>query len=185
MTTDPYPLSRFYYDAAQSSLTKNRPGFTLVEVLAASLILAVSTIVICQLCHHCINNHLMIGDYECAYRLADEIFERALARELPLPAHPDTLTGDFAPAHPEYAWSLTIKPAPRKNLYDLAVTVSWTAREKQYQITSATLMYDFLERPAEAAPIAPEPPPVGPPVSPIPQSPLIPPQDPSKPTPTP
>jgi Tfp pilus assembly protein PilV len=148
-----------------SKLPLRLSGFTLVEVLLASLILALSTVAITQLCRRCISNHLLIGEYQCAYQLADELLDRALARELALPTQQAVLTGDFAPENPEYAWSLTIHPTPRKSLYNLAVTISWTARENQYSVAANSLMYDFLERPGAAPPSEPPPPPAPAPVT--------------------
>ena len=117
-----------------------RSGFTLVEALVSSLILAAGVVVIGGLTQRCAHTAVRGLEYEQAYRLLDETLDRVTALGLPASDEP-IVRGDFGPRHPAYHYQLHITPAQIPDLYDVTAHVQWHAGQHQYQVTAATQIY--------------------------------------------
>lgn len=122
---------------------KRVKGFTLVEALAGSLLLAVVAVVVCGLSHRCMVNNRRGMEYEQAYRLADECLERVSAtgpREL---VHKGSLSGDFGQRYPNYQYQLEIELTESTDLWQVTAAVRWGVDGNEYEIQVTTLLYDL------------------------------------------
>ena len=122
---------------------KNRDGFTLIEALLSSLILAVGAMVICGLSQSCLRNTLRGWEYEQGYRLIDECLDIVAAGEAGELAGKEIIEGDFGQRYPNYTYALKIKPEGSENLYEVTAIVRWEVGPQQYEVEATTLIYDW------------------------------------------
>ena len=116
-------------------------GFTLVEALVGSLILAVGAVVICGLSRRCIENNVRASRYEQAYRLLDECLDRVAALAPAEMAQRRSIDGDFGDRHVGYRYAVLIEPAESSGLYRVTAKVFWQQQDMGYEIEATTLMY--------------------------------------------
>lgn len=121
----------------------HKTGFTLVEALMGSLILAVGAVVICGLSHRCMYNQRRGMEYEQAYRLLDECLDKVVATWAVETTHNTTLQGDFAPRYPAYSYTVQLEPSELgDNLCRVTARVSWQVQSDEYDVQATTLVYD-------------------------------------------
>ena len=92
-------------------------GFTLIEALLSSLILAVGAVVICSLSQRCVVNNVRGWEYEQGYRLVDERLDWVLAEGVGKLAGEEIIRGDFPRRYPDYKYEVKIEPMEREKLY--------------------------------------------------------------------
>lgn len=107
------------------SIHRHRSGFTLVEALAAGMILAVSAGAIGSAVSHSLQSLRLARDTQRAAELLDQTVTRIdligperLLREGPL-------QGAFDRPDEKYSWEATITSRSQGHLYDVSVLVSW------------------------------------------------------------
>jgi prepilin-type N-terminal cleavage/methylation domain-containing protein len=124
--------------ALTSAAARGRvPGFTLIEVLAAFVLIAVVLPAVTTGISVCVKAEAQARMLMEAARLADSKLE-----ELRTYASQDnrTLSGDFSPEHPEFRWtsgSITYDDY----LQELMVIVSWTEASGERSFSLSTLLY--------------------------------------------
>ncbi len=121
-------------------------GFTLIEVLISSVILAGGAIVIFSLSQRCLRNTIRGIEYEQAYRLLDETLDTIPAGDLIKMAQKGTAPGDFGSRYPAYKYELTFKPTKTNNLFHVTATITWHLARQQYQLQADTLLYPVGSR---------------------------------------
>ncbi len=121
-------------------------GFTLVEALVGSLILAIGAVVICGLSYRCIINNKRGLEYEQACRLLDECLDTVVAGRLEELIRTKRIEDDFGDRYPNYSYVLETKEVENSQLHRVTATVRWLVGEKQYQVRAATLMYPLEQR---------------------------------------
>ena len=129
-------------------MSGGKGGFTLIEALAASLILAVGAVIICGLCHRCMVNNKRGMEYEQAYRLIDECLDRVSAVGLEELIRKGSLSGDFGGRYPSYRYQLEIAPAGSMALWQVTAAVSWDVSGDEYEVKATTLLYDLNSGPS-------------------------------------
>jgi len=119
----------------------NRRAFTLVEVLAAAVILAAGAVVICSLSYRCSLNAARGAQYEHACRLLDEILDRTAAGDFPSLARTGSVEAAFPPPDDTFRYRLQSAPATGvPGLYEVTATISWLVDSHTYEIQAATLL---------------------------------------------
>jgi len=123
-------------------------GFTLVEALLSTMILAVGALVVCGLSKRCVVNNVRGWEYEQAYRLVDECLDRFVANVDRKWTKDEKIDGDFGQRFPNYKYQMTIESPSSKefsaeDLYRVTATVYWEVAGKKYQVQASTLIYDF------------------------------------------
>lgn len=110
-----------------------RTGFTLVEVLIAMAILAMALIAVLQMQTQSIS---MSG--EARFMTTASLLAQSKMADLEAEASPVNRDqkGDFAPDHPEYAWSIQVTDTPLARLKKIEVTVfhKRMTRDGAYQL---------------------------------------------------
>ena len=124
-------------------MKKYKKGFTLVEALAGSLILAVAAVVVCGLSHRCMVNNKRGMEYEQAYRLVDECLDRVTATGLEELIQKRSMSGDFGKRYPNYRYLLEIEPTEAMDLWQVTAKVSWEVSDDEYKVEATTLLYDL------------------------------------------
>ena len=120
-----------------------RGGFTLVEVLVASVILGAGAAVIWGLTRHCAESNERGAEYEQAYRLLDEVLDRLTVEGVAPNAGAGTIAGGFGRRYPGYQWAAEVEAAERMaGLYKVTATVSWEVLGQRYGEQVTTLVYD-------------------------------------------
>jgi general secretion pathway protein I len=121
---------------------KNRQGFTLIEVLAALMLMAIAL--------PAINRGISIASESAsaarfhneAAGLAESKLNEILATQQ---WQGGQMSGDFAPDFPQYRWQATVGDWPQDNsavgLQQLDVTVTWAFRNHDDSLTVSTLTY--------------------------------------------
>ena len=116
-------------------------GFTLIEALVSSVILAVGAVVVCGLAQRCAFNTARGVEYEQGYRLIDECLETVVASGVGQLSRQEKVTGDFGGRYPGYAYQVEISESDRAGLYEVLAEVSWRAAGQEYKVKGATLVF--------------------------------------------
>lgn len=122
-------------------LTPDSSAFTLVEVLAAAVILAAGAVVVCSLAYRCSLNAARGAQYEHACLLLDEILDRAAAGDFPNLARTGAVEAAFPP--PDHAFRYRLESTPANDvpgLYEVTASISWLVDSHTYEIQTATLL---------------------------------------------
>ena len=134
-------------DSPRSAVFSNwhmyKGGFTLIEALLSSLILAVGAVVVCGLSRHCLQNTVRGLEYEQGYRLLDECLDKVLVDGVGKLAHQETIYGDFGSRYERYKYEVKIEPTDAVDLYRVTAFVGWDVAGQEYQLQAMTLMYDL------------------------------------------
>ena len=126
----------------------HKSGFTMIEALLSSLILAVGAVVICGLSRRCTVNNVRGWEYEQAYRLLDECLDTvASGQDQPVSAA-NSIEGNFGDRYPNFRYQINVKPTTRGNLaavdlYEVTGIVDWDVGTQEYQVQATTLIYDL------------------------------------------
>ena len=118
-------------------------GFTLVETLAAGIILALSAAVLGLSVRQGMRSLAMARDYQQAAELLDETLTKI---DLIGPARVlayGPADGAFAPPNQRFRWSAAIDTSLNQSLYDVAVRISWrTPAGESHSLVAQTFLYD-------------------------------------------
>ena len=124
-------------------MTKSRNGFTLVEVLVAGVILALSAVALGLTVSNCIHSLSLARDYQRAAELLDKTFTKI---DLIGPArmfYEGPTQGVFNEPHHKFAWQAEIDSRLEGNLYQVTVRILWqTPSGKPRSIKAQTLLND-------------------------------------------
>jgi len=127
----------------------HKNGFTMIEALLSSLILAVGAVVICGLSQRCTVNNVRGWEYEQAYRLLDECLDTTVAggQNKPVSAA-NSMEGNFGDRYPNFRYQIDVKPTTGANLtavdlYEVTGIVHWDVGEREYQVQATTLTYGW------------------------------------------
>ena len=115
-----------------------RRGFTLVEVLASLVLVAIILPVAMK------GLALATGLAELARqrREAGALAETLLAESVATGEWQEGgQAGDFAPEHPQYGWTVDVQDWEGTYLRQVDVRVQWTARSQERSVTLTTLVY--------------------------------------------
>jgi type II secretory pathway pseudopilin PulG len=128
-----------------------RGGFTLVEALAAGVILALSAVVLGIAVTQGMRSLELARDYQRAAELLDRTLTKV---DLIGPARlllEGPTRGAFEPPHDRFAWQLDISPRLEGYLYEVTVQITWSSPRGERRSTVAqTLLNDPPDsRPAE------------------------------------
>ena len=125
----------------------HKSGFTMIEALLSSLILAVGAVVICGLSRRCTVNNVRGWEYEQAYRLLDECLDTvASGQDQPVSAA-NSIEGNFGDRYPNFRYQINVKPTTKGNLaavdlYEVTGIVNWDVGTQEYQVQATTLIYE-------------------------------------------
>ncbi len=125
---------------------RRKNGFTLVEALVGSLILAIGAVVICGLSYRCMINNKRGLEYEQACRLLDECLDTVAASRFEELIRTKRIEDDFGDRHPNYSFVLESTEVENSQLHRVTATVTWTVGKEEYQVQTETLMYPLEQR---------------------------------------
>lgn len=119
---------------------RHKHGFTLIEALVASVIMAAAVMTLCALSTRCLSRTKMNRQYELAWQLLD--------RQLTLIDHAGIdqflqqgiMEGVFPETNPTYQWKVQVITPTIDNLYRVNIVVWWALQNRRYQITTATML---------------------------------------------
>ena len=116
-----------------------RRGFTIVEVMAAIVVVA---IVLPALVH----GTLLCMDLAVHARMQAQAASLAQAKLSELAAtrtiDEAVQTGDFGQQWPQYRWTATVQSWEDSRLVELDVLVRWNRKGQEYDVAVSTLIYD-------------------------------------------
>ena len=127
-------------------------GFTLIEALVASLILAIAAVVVCGLCSRCMVNNKRGLEYEQACRLLDEVLDKSATIWLDKLITSENFSGDFSERYPDYQYQIESELTDDPHLHLVTATVSWQVLDNRYQVSTSTLIYTGGELATAAVP---------------------------------
>ena len=118
-------------------------GFTIIDALVGSLLLAIGAVVACGITQHCSQNWQRCIQYETGYRVLDECFEQALLQgPAPMMQQEQSLQQEVVRPCANYRCEFDITETEQNNLYEVTATVTWQAQEAVHELTSTSLIYD-------------------------------------------
>jgi len=121
-------------------MVKVRKGFTLVEVIVASIILCAAVLALGAISTRAVTATRLNRQYETAIALADKqltmIDYMGIDEFIKLGRN----QGKFPGPEPEYRWEVTTQSQEINNLYRVKVTVSWVERNQPYSVAIDTVL---------------------------------------------
>ena len=136
----------YVYREGGTGVIMRKNGFTLIEALVGSLILAIGAVVICGLSYRCMINNKRGVEYEQACRLLDECLDTAAAGSLEELIRTKRIEGDFGERHPNFKYILEAVEVENRQLHRVTATVKWTVGREEYQVQTTTLLYPLEQR---------------------------------------
>jgi len=126
----------------------HKSGFTMIEALLSSLILAVGAVVICGLSQRCTVNNVRGWEYEQAYRLLDECLDAVADGQDQHVSEVNNIEGNFGDRYPNFRYQINVKPTTSRkmaaaDLYEVTGIVHWDVGGQEYQVQATTLIYDW------------------------------------------
>jgi len=121
-------------------------GFTLVELLVATVLLAVGLAGVQAAVASCMGALGRADGYRTASLLAEQKMSELWTGQLP----PQTAEGDF-PDYEGYRWSLVVSDSEQEGLQDVLLTVVGPD-ERQFQVATLILAPTAAQTPAGEAP---------------------------------
>jgi general secretion pathway protein I len=116
-----------------------RRGFTLIEVMTAIVLVAIVLPTAMQGTMLCMDLAGHARRQAQAASLAQaKLAELAATRMIDEAVQ----TGDFGQQWPQYRWMATVEAWDDPRLLELDVSVIWTTRGRDYDVTISTLIYD-------------------------------------------
>lgn len=119
-------------------LRQKQKAFTLVETVAATLILSISVVVLSGIGVHSLKAAHAITTSEQAWDLVDR--QLTMIDYIGITSYKleGPTQGTFDNDGTEFFWQLEIEDTELDSVYDVAITVSWTEHLKAKQIESQT-----------------------------------------------
>lgn len=119
-------------------MRRRAAGFTLVEMVVATIVLAVGGVAAMMAISACVRT---VGDAE-SYSRAAMLAEMRLAE---LEARPDAVSsgeqqGDFGEEYPGYSWIQTVEPTDMPEVVRVTVTVTWPMGFRRGQASFTTML---------------------------------------------
>jgi len=120
-----------------------RRGFTVIEALAAGIILAGGSTIIALSVRQGLRAIGAARHYEVAAELLDQTLSRVdlIGPDAMLSAGP--ASGQFGPPYEQYAWTVQIEPLSTSHLYEVTARIDWSrASGGRGSVEAQTLMHD-------------------------------------------
>lgn len=118
---------------------KNRKGFTLVEVIAASIILCAVVMIAGAIGTHSLVGTRLNRRYEMAAAMADRQLSLIEFAGVDSIAEMGTLDGDSEDLGYLYHWEIATEYQEIDNLYLVTITVGWVEANHPYTLTIDTM----------------------------------------------
>jgi prepilin-type N-terminal cleavage/methylation domain-containing protein len=128
---------------------KSKKGFTLVEVIAASIILCAVVMIVGAIGTHSLVGTRLNRRYEMAASLADRQLSLIEYAGIDSIVEMGTLDGDSEELGYLYHWEVVTEYQEIDNLYLVTITVGWVEANRPYTLTVET-MFDGTTQTQEA-----------------------------------
>jgi hypothetical protein len=113
-------------------------GFTLVETIAANVILCGAVVTLGAIGTVCLTQTKLNSQYETAANLADRQLSLIDYIGVDTFVQEGQFDGEFESTGVKYVWRSDIMYLEIDNLYAIALTISWEHRNKQYSVVVET-----------------------------------------------
>ena len=115
-------------------------GFTLIEIIVASIILCGSVLVVSAISTRSLSGTKLNRQYEVAAALADR--QLALIDYMGVDSFIESgqTEGNFERIDAEYHWEAAAEFRDIDNLYLVNITVSWVERNRPYSVSVGTML---------------------------------------------
>lgn len=119
--------------------TKNNGGFTLVEVIAASVILCGAVMIVGSITTHALIGTRLDRRYEIAASLADKQLNMIDYVGIDSVGELGQMEGDIEESGDSYHWAVQTEYQEIDNLYLVKATISWVEANRPYSLTVDTM----------------------------------------------
>jgi len=117
-------------------------GFTLVETLAAAVILAASVMVLCSITSRCMDQASLHDDYDQAWSVLDRQLKTLDVTGVDKLLLEGQAEGTYEGFRKPFAWRMTIRDTDTTGLYEVAVSVTWEHQRRMHVIDATTWFYN-------------------------------------------
>jgi len=132
-------------ESATTSFVRRRhrhTGFTLIEVLVAGMILAISAAVMGTALSHAYASLSEARDERRAAILLDDLLTKIDMVGPARIADQGPRQGNFDGSDARFSWSVDIKSRPQGHLYDITATLSWASGKQNKSVQAHTYLND-------------------------------------------
>ena len=113
-------------------------GFTLIEIILASIILCASVLALGAICTRALGGTKLNRQYETAAGLAQKQLILIDYIGINNFIESDRTKGDFENLQPTYHWQVTTESLGIDNLYQVKVAISWIEHNQEFEIAVET-----------------------------------------------
>ena len=119
---------------------RTRKGFTLVEIVVASIILSGSVLALGAVSTRCLISTRLNRQYETAAALADKQLRMIDYMGIEVFVESGQTQGRFEEFEPEYSWEVSTEYREIDSLYFVNITVNWVERNRPREISIDTML---------------------------------------------
>ena len=119
--------------------TRNKKGFTLVEVIAASVILCGAVMIVGSIATRALIGTRLNRRYEKAASLADKQLNMIDYVGIDTISEQGVMEGDIDESGETYHWSIETEYQELDNLYLVTATISWVEANRPYRLIVDTM----------------------------------------------
>lgn len=118
----------------------NKKGFTLVEIILASVILCGAVLTLGAISTRSLTATKLNREYELAAALADRQLTIIDYIGIENFIESQMTEGEFDQLEPKYRWEVQTEPLDTDNLYRVTVIISWNNQKRLYSISVDTML---------------------------------------------
>ena len=122
--------------------SNNRKGFSLIEMIVASIVLSLAVVSVCAVSTKSMAAVKSNRDYEVAWDLLDRQFTIIDYMGIEEFIEEEQLSGQFEGSEDEivHYWTAEYEEGEYDNLYNLDITISWGASNRLRSISASTIL---------------------------------------------
>lgn len=123
--------------------TRNKTGFSLIEMIVASIILSLAVVSICAVSTKSMTNVRSNRDYEIAWDLLDRMLTEIDYKGIEEFIAQGQMSGQFGSQEEGGAvhyWEADYEDGDYDNLYRLNLSISWGSAGRKRKITASTIL---------------------------------------------
>ena len=117
---------------------RNRRGFTLIEMISASVILCIAVLALSSVSVRALGEVRLNRQHNSAAELAEKQLVMIDYIGIEKFVEAGQMQGDFKNEESDYRWKVSAEPVGTGSLYQVKIIISWTEKKRNYEVAVET-----------------------------------------------